>query len=356
MPWLISLNNPLNVLKEGILTHQPERICILPARLGLGGPASFQSGLIKSFKIRGVEVIHDPLDPSVAAILLFGAARNLAAVRQAQSRGVRVVQRLNGMNWVHRKKYTGMRHFIKAEAGNLKLRAVRKMADRVIYQSQFARDWWEREHGILDKPQVVIHNGVDLELFSPLTDAKPSDRYRLLMVEAHHGSGYDQGLRSALQLLQDLENRLDKPCELAVVGDVPPDLQQQMERPGVAWLGVVKHTEIPSIDRTAHLFFSGDINATCPNAVLEALACGLPVLAYDTGAMRELVPPSAGRVVAYGGNVWNLERADGATLAEGALEILAAQAEMSRDARQHAVEHFDIGYVAKQYLEVLLGD
>lgn len=338
------------------MTPQPKKICILPARLGLGGPASFQSGLINSFKARDLEVTHDPLDLSVAAILLFGAARNLGLVRQAQSRGVRVVQRLNGMNWVHKKKYIGLRHFIKAEAGNLKLRAVRKMADRVIYQSQFAREWWEREHGVLTKPQSVIHNGVDIDLFTPQPEHKPVDRYRLLMVEAHHGSGYDQGLRSALQLLQRLENRLDIPCELAVVGDVPPELQRQLKRPGVTWLGVVKHTEIPTIDQKAHLFFSGDINATCPNAALEAMACGLPVLAYDTGAMRELVPPEAGRVVPYGGNVWELAEPDGAALVDAAREILSGQAQYSRQARQHAVENFNIRDVADKYLEVLLGE
>ena len=338
------------------MTRQPKKICILPAQLGLGGPASFQSGLIRSFKTRGVEVTHDPLDPTLTAILLFGAARNLAEVKQAQGRGVRLVQRLNGMNWVHRKKFTGVRHFIKAEVGNLKLRSVRKMVDRVIYQSQFARDWWEREHGVLEKAQAVIHNGVDLELFTPQPPEKPVERYRILMVEAHHGSGYEQGLHSAVQLLQNLENRLDRPCELAVVGDVPVSLQQHMDRPGITWLGVISHTDIPAIDRTAHLFFSGDINATCPNAALEAMACGLPVLAYDTGAMRELVPPDAGRVVPYGGNVWELVHPDDNALAQGAREILNGQEELSRQARLHAQAHFDIRDAAEKYLEILLGD
>jgi len=118
----------------------------------------------------------------------------------------------------------------------------------------------------------------------------------------------------------------------------------------------VKHTEIPTIDQTAHLFFSGDINATCPNAALEAMACGLPVLAYDTGAMRELVPPGAGRVVPYGGNAWELAEPDGAALADAAREILSGQAQYSRQARQHAVENFNIRDVADKYLEVLLGE
>lgn len=338
------------------MSNQRDKICILPPQLGLGGPASFQSGLVNTFRSRGVEVVRDPLDPSVTAILLFGAAQNLGVVWQAQKNGIRVVQRLNGMNWVHRKKFTGVRHFIKAEAGNLKLRRVRQMADRVIYQSQFACDWWEREHGVLEKPQTVIHNGVDLTLFSPEPENKPADRYRLLMVEAHHGSGYEQGLHSAVQLLHDLSAMLAKPCELVVVGEVSLELQRRVAMPGITWLGIVKHTEIPNIDRSAHLFFSGDINATCPNAALEAMACGLPVVAYDTGAMRELVSPEAGRVVPYGGNVWQLEKPDGSALAQAAQEVLNGQEEFSRGARLHAEQHYAIQAAADRYLKVLLDD
>ena len=44
-----------------------------------------------------------------------------------------------------------------------------------------------------------------------------------------------------------------------------------------------------------------------PNSVIEALACGLPVVSFDTGALPELVTPGAGRVVAYGGDPWRLD-------------------------------------------------
>jgi glycosyltransferase involved in cell wall biosynthesis len=50
------------------------------------------------------------------------------------------------------------------------------------------------------------------------------------------------------------------------------------------------------------MLFSADLNAACPNSVIEALACGTPVLGYDTGALPEMVPPKSGRIAHYGGN------------------------------------------------------
>jgi len=179
----------------------------------------------------------------------------------------------------------------------------------------------------------------------------------VLMVEAHHGSGYEQGLLSAARLIMELNRGMDKPCELWVAGDVPEALRAHSEAisPAIHWLGVVNHTEIPAIDRSAHLFFSGDLNASCPNAVLEALACGLPVISYDTGAMKELVPETAGRIVPYDANVWKLEKPDEKGLVEAARTVLQHLPAFHTGARKHAEDCFDIHSVAQRYLDFLLG-
>jgi len=333
------------------------KICILPAQLGLGGPATFQAGLIQAFTALGVTVTHDLHEEGIATILVFGGVPRISTLFEAQRRGIRFVQRLNGMNWIHRQKFTGVRHFIKAEYGNLKLQRIRRRADGVIYQSDFSRSWWQHEKGAQASPSIVIHNGVDLALFNPQSSNPPVDRYRVLMVEAHHGSGYEQGLLSAARLIMELNRGMDKPCELWVAGDVPEALRAHSEAisPAIHWLGVVNHTEIPAIDRSAHLFFSGDLNASCPNAVLEALACGLPVISYDTGAMKELVPETAGRIVPYDANVWKLEKPDEKGLVEAARTVLQHLPAFHTGARKHAEDCFDIHSVAQRYLDFLLG-
>jgi glycosyltransferase involved in cell wall biosynthesis len=88
---------------------------------------------------------------------------------------------------------------------------------------------------------------------------------------------------------------------------------------------MISADRIPLIDRSAHVLFSADLNAACPNSVIEALACGLPVISYATGSLPEIITGDAGKVVPYGSNYWNLEPPDIDALADAAREVLANQ-------------------------------
>lgn len=334
-------------------------ICILPHKLGLGGPASFQSRLIAVLTERGYTVTFDALDPANSAILVIGGTKQIQSLKKAQKNGVRIVQRLNGMNWVHRKVRTGIRHFLRAEVNNWILSTIRAMADQIVYQSEFTQDWWTRVHGKTKSPGTVIYNGVDLTQFSPSgIGTPPLDRYRILLVEGHLGGGYEQGLVSAVQVVKLLNQRLDKKVELMVVGSVPEPLKHTFDNSGleIIWKGVVKREEIPAIDRSAHLLFSSDINAACPNSVIEAMACGLPVIGYDTGALPELVNESAGSIALYGGDPWKLGKPDIHTLADSAQKVLSDQQTFRAGARKRAIEAFDIRRISDQYLQILFKD
>ena len=336
-----------------------ETICIIPQRIGLGGPASFQARFSSVLTARGYKISHDPLDPANNVILVIGGTRQLNLLRQASRNGVRIVQRLNGMNWVHRHVRTGLRHFLRAEVNNFILASIRHMADRIIYQSNFSRDWWQRVRGETRYPGAVIYNGVDLDQFSPLGEGTPpTDHMRILMVEGNLGGGYEGGLDSAVQMIQMLSRRQERKIELMVVGNAPDGLRRQYESRGVeiTWRGVVKREVIPAIDRSAHMLFSADVNAACPNSVIEALACGLPVIGYNTGALSELIGSEAGAVAAYGGDPWKLQKPDVHSLADAAQQVYLNLGRYKKAARLRAEEMFDIQYITNLYLDVLFGD
>jgi glycosyltransferase involved in cell wall biosynthesis len=273
------------------------------------------------------------------------------------------------MNWLHRLQSSGLQHFLRAEYGNLILRIIRsRLACKIVYQSFFARDWWERVFGSQDKPCSVIYNGVDLDMYSPAGPEKPPETHiRLLVVEGNVMGGYEWGLENAIQLALSLSTRLAvsySHIELMVVGRVPQELQSRWsqhivdlnfdEHVSINWVGVVPNDEIPRIDRTAHLFYSSDVNPACPNSVIEALACGVPVVAFDTGALPELIEGVAGRVVPYGGDAWKLEQPDISSLAEAADDILHNQERFREAARKRAEDLFNLDKMVEKYLDVLL--
>jgi glycosyltransferase involved in cell wall biosynthesis len=322
---------------------------------------SFQGKFIQGLEKFNVEYTFDLSDPRNDAILVIGGTRQIPQLLKAKKHGLRIVQRLNGMNWLHRVEKTPIKGWVRGETANMLLAFIRRsICDQVIYQSKFSQWWWEDRHGKLEKPCRVIHNGIDLDSYTPQgKERPPSDRFRILMVEGHLSGHYSHGLDVSSQLVVMLQNMLNKPIELSIAGDVPETLklQYQQKYPDLMfnWVGVLPQEQIPALDRSAHLLYSADLNAACPNSVIEALACGLPVLAFDTGALAELVTPDAGSVVPYGGDHWKLDPPDIPALAHAALPILDHNAPYRKAARQRAEEAFDLGHMTRAYLEVLLG-
>jgi glycosyltransferase involved in cell wall biosynthesis len=294
-------------------------------------------------------------------VLVIGGTRHAAALWRARQRGVRIVQRLNGMNWIHRRQRTGLKHFIRSEMNNALLANIRRhLADHIVYQSQFARNWWQTVHGSVPTTARVIYNGVDLHEFNPAgPHQRPDDLIRLLLVEGHLRGGYEQGLVSAVKLTRLLNQHGKIKVELMVAGDVPEPLRQQVQRPAESWInwtGIVPQEQIPQLDRSAHILFSADLNAACPNAVIEALACGLPVIAFATGSLPELVEGDAGMVVPYGSNYWKLEPPDIRGLAGAFSQVLAGGEKYRHGARARAEAAFGLDRMVEQYLSVLLNE
>jgi glycosyltransferase involved in cell wall biosynthesis len=344
-----------------------EAVCIVPRLQGLGGPASFRARLVSGLAARGVPVVANPYDPACRAVLVIGGTKRIDELLKARRRdagngtGVRVVQRLNGMNWIHRRRYTGPLHFLRSEVNNFILSFIRRyVADRIVYQSQFARTWWQTVYRQAPVPSTVIYNSVDLNTFTPIgPHRRPEDCFRVLMVEGHLGGGNEEGLRNACALAEAMQGRASRPVELMVVGDVPDRLRVALDRrhPGlVRWAGVVPRDAVPEVDRSAHVLFSADLNAACPNSVIEALACGLPVVSYATGSLPELIEGGAGLVVPWGSNFWKLEPPDIPVLADAALQILSDQETFRAAARARAEAAFGLETMVTRYLEVLLGD
>ncbi len=341
-----------------MVISNPGRICLVPKVRGLGGMVSFREKLVQGLAARGIQVTYNLSETPYAAVLVIGGTRDLSGLWRAKRGGVRVIQRLDGINWIHRKAPTGLRHYVRAEYGNFILSFIRsRLADRIVYQSEFSRRWWERVYSKINTPWYVVHNGVDLERYSPLgLGSPPVDHIRILLVEGTIGSGYEAGLKVALQLGVWMVNAFHRRIELMVAGKISAAVQKIAYRTSgvqLAFLGQVPPDKIPEIDRSAHVLYAADLNPACPNSVIEALACSLPVAAFDTGALAEIVTSGSGLLVPYGGDPWKLESPDIPALAQAVNNILEDQETYRKAARHRAEEAFDLNRMVEGYLAAL---
>jgi glycosyltransferase involved in cell wall biosynthesis len=330
------------------------RICIVPRVEGTGGMASFRLKLEQGLRARGVDVTHD-LSTKADAALVIAGTRKLFPLWKARQRGLRIVQRLDGVNWVQRVRWAGLRYTVRAEYGNAMLALIRsRFADHVIYQSQFIRTWWEGWYGVAKVPATVIINGVDLQTYTPDGEhERPTDCFRLLLLEGSLAGGLNSGLFHAVSLAEKLS--ANHPMEVVVAGKVDDATQRNLQsKVSVKFLGTIPREQIPALARSSHLMYSAEVNPPCPNSVIEALACGLPVIGFDSGSLKELVTDNAGCVVPYGGDPWKLETPNISALALSAEDVLTKQDQFRAAARMRAESAFGLDQMVKSYLKVLL--
>lgn len=84
---------------------------------------------------------------------------------------------------------------------------------------------------------------------------------------------------------------------VAVIGDGPLAGELQRRFPQVHWLGHVPNAQVPAMLAQARLFFHAGRRDYFPRAIPEAMACGLPVAAFDDRIGPDVIPRDCGLLV-----------------------------------------------------------
>jgi glycosyltransferase involved in cell wall biosynthesis len=176
--------------------------------------------------------------------------------------------------------------------------------ERVLYLSEAVRRA-VHEAGVPLAPGVVQSQGVDLSLFTPRAFRPMRSELRLLCVGRLHPS---KAPEVALETLAVLRQRaVAATLTFAGEADAPSfqvALQQQARALGVerlvTWAGKLPREQLPALYREADvlLFLSRLEHEGQGLTYLEAMACGLPVVASPSGGAREFLERhSAARLV-----------------------------------------------------------
>ncbi|MGB0126998.1 MAG: glycosyltransferase family 4 protein [Rhodocyclaceae bacterium] len=205
----------------------------------------------------------------------------------------------------------------------------------VICNSQMVRDDIARRFSVPDGKLHVVFNGIDLAAYSP----ELRERHRLsvrhqvgvdnaIPVILFVGSGFE---RKGLGVLIDAFAAMDESsAQLWVVGldKHAARYEAQARRRGVAdrvrFLG--PQQDVKPYYGAADAFALPTLYDPFPNAVLEAWACGLPVVTSDSCGAAELVDPGRNGYVCDALDVAGLARALDALCGPGVAESLRAAA------------------------------
>jgi glycosyltransferase involved in cell wall biosynthesis len=172
-------------------------------------------------------------------------------------------------------------------------------ADHVLYQSAFCRLAADRFYGPRSGASEILHNPVDTRRFTP--EPARGRRPLTLLLGGNQYQGYR--VERALRTLQ-LVRRERRDARLLVAGDlsfaadaparVSALIRELALENAVELVGTYTQATAPDLMRRADLLLHTKVNDPCPTIVLEALACGLPVVYSATGGTPELVGDDAG--------------------------------------------------------------
>ena len=212
---------------------------------------------------------------------------------------------------------------------NRRYRADLQLADALV------ADGWAADHlpARIGRPIEHVSKGVDARMFSPdgssLRKPLRLDRKRVVLAVARLVPIKNVAL--LIEAVAVVRTHLHD-VHLVVVGDGPegPALRARAAQLGlvesVTFAGPIPHEDTPPFYRSADVFALSSDFDNSPNAILEAMASGLPVVATDVGGVRHFVrDPIGGAVVPLG---------DAAALAY-AIERFLVQPDAARSAGIH---------------------
>ncbi len=155
----------------------------------------------------------------------------------------------------------------------------------IVSVSERNREHCVERYGVPDARVLVAPNAADPDRFRPPPDREalrrrlgvPADRSLVVFV------GHFEERKGPLRVIEALA---DLPgVALALLGDGP----QTPRSPAILFAGRVPPAEVADWLGAADLFVLPTLEEGSPNAVIEALACGLPVVSSDIAALRETV-------------------------------------------------------------------
>jgi glycosyltransferase involved in cell wall biosynthesis len=194
---------------------------------------------------------------------------------------------------------------------------------------------------------TVIHNGVDLEKVresQPAADLLPSkNKIRVVYVgRLESVKGYDYLLEVAQKIVKKR-----KDVEFYFVGNIKgkENIVQKFQGPAIKFLG--HRTDVFSVLKTMDIFVLPSYSEGLPNALMEAMACGLACIASNVGGAKILIQNNKNGLLFEPGNVKQLQSCILALVNNSDLKK-----RLGNNASSQIKDDYDMAKISEQLIEL----
>jgi glycosyltransferase involved in cell wall biosynthesis len=211
----------------------------------------------------------------------------------------------------------------------------------VVANSRAAADQLRRE-GLPERRIAIIPNGLDPSLYNARSNRRAIRRL-IMVANLRPEKGHDTLLAAVPAIA-----RFQPDLEVVLVGDGPlrsalaEDILRRGLRDRVTLLG--ERQDVPSLLDASDLFVLPSTSEAFPNAVLEAMASGLPVVATRVGGIPELI--ESGRIGVL------VDPNDPASLAQQVIDLIRSPERafaMGAAARTHVHERYSFDRMVERF-------
>jgi glycosyltransferase involved in cell wall biosynthesis len=167
--------------------------------------------------------------------------------------------------------------------------------DHIVTVSECSRRDLNEQVGIPEDRMTVIYQGVDLEKFSPPAQSQPERFEFFPYVLCVAGTDPTKNVKSLIEAFSRLPAELRSRQHLVLVGDVNRNtaLQEFVKEHGIAkktvFAGIVPDSQLVALYQQASVFVFPSFYEGFGLPVLEAMACGCPVITSNTSSLPEVV-------------------------------------------------------------------
>jgi len=234
-----------------------------------GGGNQFLLALVGEFERRGLTVEKNRVSARTPACLYNSFNFDFRRLQRAVRGDMRMVHRVDGPVGVYRGFDDGT---------DARIAEINALAAVTILQSEFSLDK-HRELGIELHNPVVVRNSVDPAIFHP--PAQHRARSRRLRVIA---TSWSANPRKGADILAWLDRNLDfETYELTFAGNT------EQAFANISVVAPLPSQQLADLLREQDVYLATSRDDPCSNALLEALACGLPAAFLRSGGHPELV-------------------------------------------------------------------